>query len=36
MYIEIEKTGLDVSELIALVQRRKDGNTLFPDKSFVC
>lgn len=36
MYIEMKKTGLDVSDLITLVQRRKDGNTLFPYKSFVC
>ena len=35
MYIEMKKTGLDVSDLITLVQRRKDGNTLFPYKSFV-
>lgn len=36
MYIEMKKTGLDVSDLIALVQRKKDGNTLFPYKGFVC
>lgn len=36
MYIEMKKTGLDVSDLITLVQRRKDGNTLFPYKRFVC
>ena len=36
MYIEMKKTGLDVSDLITLVQRRKDGNTLFPYKNFVC
>ena len=30
MYIEMKKTGLDVSDLITLVQRRGGGNTGFP------
>ena len=36
MYIEMKKTGLDVSDLITLVQRKGGGNTGFPYKSFVC
>jgi len=36
MYIEMKKTGLDVSDLITLVQRRGGGNTGFPYKNFVC
>lgn len=30
MYIEMKKTGLDVSDLITLVQRKGGGNTGFP------
>ena len=36
MYIEMKKTGLDVSDLITLVQRKGGGKTGFPYKSFVC
>ena len=36
MYIEMKKTGLDVSDLITWVQRKGGGNTGFPYKSFVC
>jgi hypothetical protein len=36
MYIEMKKMGLDVSDLIALVQRKRGGNTGFPYKDFVC
>ena len=32
----MKKTGLDVSDLITLVQRKGGGNTGFPYKSFVC
>lgn len=36
MYIEMKKTGLDVSDLITLVQRKGGGNTGFPYKNFIC
>ena len=36
MYIEKKKTGLDVLDLITLVQRKGGVNTGFPYKSFVC
>ena len=36
MFFEMKKTGLDVSDLITLVQRKRDGNTGFPYKNFVC
>ena len=36
MYIEKKKTGLDVLDLITLVQRQGGVNTGFPYKSFVC
>ncbi len=36
MYIEMRKTGLDVSDLITWVQRRNGGQTVFPYKQFVC
>ena len=35
MNIEMKKTGLDVSDLITLVQRKGGGNTGFPYKSFM-
>ena len=36
MFFEMKKTGLDVSDLITLVQRKRDWNTGFPYKNFVC
>ena len=36
MYIEMKKTGLDVSDLITLVQRKGGGSSGFPYKRFVC
>ncbi len=36
MYIEMRKTGLEVSYLITWVQRRKGKNTVSPYKQFVC
>lgn len=36
MYIEMEKTNLDVSQLFTAVQRRRIGDISFPYKSFVC
>lgn len=36
MHGEMNKTGLVFSDLLTLIQCRKDGNTLFPYKSFAC
>ena len=36
MFFKMKKTGLDVSDLITLVQRKRDWNTGFPYKNFVC
>ena len=36
MFFEMKKKGLDVSDLITLVQRKRDWNTGFPYKNFVC
>lgn len=36
MYIEMKKTGLDVSDLIALAQRKQAGVGAFPYRSSVC
>ena len=36
MFFEMKKTGLDVSDLITLVLRKRGENTGFPYKNFVC